>query len=226
MCFSLPESNSFPGPRQLHINWPRRRCQGYSAQVLWRCHRQLNIDLEVCSYSLYLPDSLSLSCMLSPISFCISLVPAFLPILSMRNCLCSAFSQAHIHTHTHTHNLTLFILLLLMSPFGDLSFISFFSSSSYLLDVSSLLSVFSLLFPPCVSLTSSFRQKYIKQGLHSRPELVETSTLQEFHWGQLSRAWAGEAPWDLVLPSPFPSSNVWEQEGENFSSLSWGVIIS
>ncbi len=46
--------------------------------------------------------SLSLSCMLSPISFCISLVPAFLPILSMRNCLCSAFSQAHIHTHTHT----------------------------------------------------------------------------------------------------------------------------
>lgn len=52
MCFSLPESNSFPGPRQLHINWPRRQCQDYSVQVLWRCHRQLNIDLEVCSYSL------------------------------------------------------------------------------------------------------------------------------------------------------------------------------
>lgn len=49
MCFSLPESNSFPGPRQLHINWPRRQCQDYSVQVLRRCHRQLNIDLEVCS---------------------------------------------------------------------------------------------------------------------------------------------------------------------------------
>lgn len=51
MCFSLPESNSFPGPRQLHINWPRRRCQGYSTQVLWRCHRQPNIDLEARFYS-------------------------------------------------------------------------------------------------------------------------------------------------------------------------------
>lgn len=60
MCFSLAESNSFPGPRQLHINWPRRQSQGYSAQVLRRCHRQLNIDLEVCSYSLYQPVLLSL----------------------------------------------------------------------------------------------------------------------------------------------------------------------
>lgn len=51
MCFSLPESNSFPGPRQLHINWPRRQCQDYSVQVLRRCHRQLNIDLEVSSAS-------------------------------------------------------------------------------------------------------------------------------------------------------------------------------
>lgn len=59
MCFSLPESNSFPGPRQLHINWPRRQCQSDSAPVLWRCHRQLNIDLEVLSYSLCLPVSLS-----------------------------------------------------------------------------------------------------------------------------------------------------------------------
>lgn len=63
MCFSLAVSNSFPGPRQLHINWPRRRCQGYSAQVLWRCHHQLNIDLEVCSYSLFPLLSL-LSCYL------------------------------------------------------------------------------------------------------------------------------------------------------------------
>lgn len=67
MCFSLPESNSFPGPRQLHINWPRRQCQGYSAQVLWRCHHQLNIDLEVCS-------SPALSLILSPIFFFLSFV--------------------------------------------------------------------------------------------------------------------------------------------------------
>lgn len=78
MCFSLPESNSFPGPRQLHINWPRRQCQGYSAQVLRRCHRQLNIDLEVCSYSLYQPVllSLSLSFILSPSSSLLSLPAA------------------------------------------------------------------------------------------------------------------------------------------------------
>ena len=84
MCFSLPESNSFPGPRQLHINWPRRRCQGYSTQVLWRCHRQPNIDLEVCSYSAspsyYLPYLLSLNTS---------------PVFS---CVCFSFSLKHKHT--------------------------------------------------------------------------------------------------------------------------------
>lgn len=68
MCFSLPESNSFPGPRQLHINWPRRQCQDYSVQVLRRCHRQLDIDLEVCSSS-----SLAfLSFTLPPVSWLLS----------------------------------------------------------------------------------------------------------------------------------------------------------
>lgn len=87
MCFSLPESNSFPGPRQLHINWPRRQCQGYSAQVLRRCHRQLNIDLEVCSYSLYQPVllSLSLSFILSPIF--LSFVSSSRSSLYMHDCL-------------------------------------------------------------------------------------------------------------------------------------------
>lgn len=96
MCFSLPESNSFPGPRQLHINWPRRRCQGYSAQVLWRRHRQLNIDLEVCSYSLYLPASLPLSpsCYLqSPSSF----VSAYVPSLCVYDCPCPSFPLKHTH---------------------------------------------------------------------------------------------------------------------------------
>lgn len=67
MCFSLPESNSFPGPRQLHINWPRRQCQGYSVQVLWRCHRLLNVDLEG-SLLFFLSCSLYQSVSLSPFS--------------------------------------------------------------------------------------------------------------------------------------------------------------
>lgn len=111
MCFSLPESNSFPGPRQLHINWPRRRCQGYSAQVLWRCHRQLNIDLEVCSYSL-LFLSLSLS----------SSLPLSLHTSQVFACFVYLFS------FTNTHSLTLY-LLLLTPPFIDPS-INFFSSPS------------------------------------------------------------------------------------------------
>lgn len=80
MCFSLPEPNSFPGPRQLHINWPRRQCQGYSVQVLWRCHRLLNVDLEVHSYSFCHVLSISLSLFhLSP-----------LPLRSSRDCLRSS----------------------------------------------------------------------------------------------------------------------------------------
>lgn len=94
MCFSLPESNSFPGPRQLHINWPRRRCQGYSTQVLWRCHRQLNIDLEVHSYSLSACFSLSPSCyfpfLFSPLSLHTSPVFAWVIV-----CLFLSLSQTH-----------------------------------------------------------------------------------------------------------------------------------
>lgn len=74
MCFSLPDSNSIPGPRQLHINWPRRRCQGCSVQDFWCCYHQLNTDLEVCSSSLHQLSLLNLS--LSP-SFLISLFLSF-----------------------------------------------------------------------------------------------------------------------------------------------------
>lgn len=77
MCFSLPDSNSFPGPRQLHINWPRRRCQGCSLQVLWCCHLQLNADLEVCSFS---PSAL----------------PAFSPLSLISLFLCFVLSNTDV----------------------------------------------------------------------------------------------------------------------------------
>lgn len=111
MCFSLPESNSFPGPRQLHINWPRRRCQGYSTQVLWRCHRQLNIDLEVHSYSLCLPVSLFLLHVIFPFFF--PFISAYLPSLCMGDCLFVALSLSQTHTHTHS-----------LSPFIDSTYFS------------------------------------------------------------------------------------------------------
>lgn len=82
MCFSLPESNSFPGPRQLHINWPRRQCQDYSVQVLRRCHRQLNIDLEVSSSSSLSFRSFALP-PISPLLFPLSLQAA--PLRACQN---------------------------------------------------------------------------------------------------------------------------------------------
>lgn len=129
MCFSLPESNSFPGPRQLHINWPRRRCQGYSAQVLWRCHRQLNIDLEVCSYSL-----LFLSLFL-PLFLCLCIPPKSLHVL---------FIYFLSQTHTALHSASSFSRLHSLIP--PLTFFLL-----HPLDVSSLLSVPFLLFPWGVS---------------------------------------------------------------------------
>lgn len=87
MCFSLPESNSFPGPRQLHINWPRRQCQGYSAQVLWHCHHQLNIDLEVYS-------SPALSLILSPMFFLLFFVFEYVIFL---------FFFLHFYLSLHRH---------------------------------------------------------------------------------------------------------------------------
>lgn len=81
MCFSLPDSNSFPGPRQLNINWPRRRCRGCSVQDFWCCYHQLNTDLEVCSSSLHqlslLNLSLSLLHLSSHSSFLLSLCASF-----------------------------------------------------------------------------------------------------------------------------------------------------
>lgn len=124
MCFSLPESNSFPGPRQLHINWPRRRCQGYSAQVLWRCHRRLSIDLEVRSYSACFP----LSFMLSPTSFFLFFVSAYLPSLCMCDSLFVCFPLL-----LHTHRRRLFLLL-----FSSIPLLTAFLSLLLLLVLSSL----------------------------------------------------------------------------------------
>lgn len=100
MCFSLPDSNSFPGPRQLHINWPRRRCQGCSGRVLWCCHLQLNTDLEVYSCSLHQLSLLSFFFSLSPFSLislflCFVCVFPFLSkmcVFSQRDCLSSSSS--------------------------------------------------------------------------------------------------------------------------------------
>lgn len=94
MCFSLPESNSFPGPRQLHINWPRRRCQGCSAQVLWRCHRH------AAQYRTAMSASLSV---LSPLI--LSSASSYRTGLCMSDCLLCK------HTHTYTHSLRCFFLI-------------------------------------------------------------------------------------------------------------------
>lgn len=142
MCFSLPESNSFPGPRQLHINWPRRRCQGYSAQVLWRCHRRLSIDLEVRSYSACFP----LSFMLSPMSFFLFLVSAYLPSLCMCDSLFVCFPLLLLHTHSRR------LFLLLFSSIPPLT-----AFLSLLLIVLSSLSMFPLLCFLRLSFTLSVR---------------------------------------------------------------------
>lgn len=167
MCFSLPESNSFPGPRQLHINWPRRQCQGYSAQVLRRCHRQLNIDLEVCSYSLYQPVLLSLSllhfishlplfCLFQPLQSLHARLFAFLPSVTnvLRHSSCS-------NPHQLIPSLTYFSLRLL-----------------HPLDFSSPL--FCFLRVSLLHCLSPF-QEDIKQGPHSRWDLIETSAQQDVY---------------------------------------------
>ena len=216
MCFSLPESNSFPGPRQLHINWPRRRCQGYSAQVLWRRHRQLNIDLEVCSYSLYLPVSLPLSpsCYLqSPSSF----VSAYVPSLCMYDCSCPFLPPKHMHrppsSRPSLHSLiplhllfSLFIVsILLMSP----------------------LSASSPPFPPrsppslCLSVRSILSRSFTAGRSSLRPAPSRT-----FHRGQHSTTRAGER---LSLKiSSFPRSTRLGAGGRGVFGRAWlrlSVII-
>lgn len=135
MCFSLPESNSFPGPRQLHINWPRRQCQDYSVQVLWRCHRQLNIDLEVCSYSLSIRPlhtlpSLHVSSHLAAALLCLFFQPV--SALCMHDCL-NLISplQALLVLSSIALILSLFFL-----PFISSTFLIFFYPLSPLFRVS------------------------------------------------------------------------------------------
>lgn len=119
MCFSLPDSNSFPGPRQLHNNWPRRRCQGCSAQVFGCCHLRLNTDLEVCSCSLHQLSPLSLSFIshLTLPLFCLCLPFPFkhMCVFSQRDCLSSS-SSVHpllfvcvcVRAHTQSPSFSLF----------------------------------------------------------------------------------------------------------------------
>lgn len=106
MCFSLPESNSFPGPRQLHINWPRRQRRGYSTQVLWRCHRQPTTDLEVSSHSLSLP--------LFHIIFLLALFPCTPSPLFACVIVCLLLFLSQSHT-----NITSLSLSLLVPSFID-----------------------------------------------------------------------------------------------------------
>lgn len=153
MCFSLPESNSFPGPRQLHINWPRRQCQGCSAQVLWRCHRQLNIDPDVRSYPLCLPVSLSLS----PSSYLLSSSP--LPLHTTQSLhawwfVCFSVFHKHIQPFTDSSS----SLSLFPSLIPRLTFLSLRLPHSH--DTSSPFSVCWLLLPLCVSSSLSLSGAY------------------------------------------------------------------
>lgn len=126
MCFFfLPESNSFPGPRQLHINWPKKWCQGYSVQVLWCCHCQLNTNLEVRSLSCCLTISLSLCLFLShaPTPYLTSVFCCFVPVFPIHVVLVlctssSLFSPSHIDS---SWKICLIFHILLMFPLSVFS---------------------------------------------------------------------------------------------------------
>lgn len=192
MCFSLPESNSFPGPRQLHINWPRRQCQDYSVQVLWRCHRQLNIDLEVCSYSLsshplHTLPSLHVISHLTAALLCLFFQSV--SALCMHDCL-NLISplQALLVLNSIALILSLFFFL----PFISSTFLIFFYPLSPLFRVSVM----------CPSITpfSLFIRGFFKQPLaagdHSLRQVLSGASAEV----GLCRTWAGVAHRMSAIP--------------------------
>lgn len=124
--------------------------------------------LSFLSYSLYQPVSLSLLHVISHLPpFCF-----LIPLQALHDCLHFSFpSQPYILHFPAARALIHLTFLWLIFSLRHLH---------YSLDVSS------FLFPLCVSFLNSLSvfQQDIKQGPHSRWELIETSAQPDFRWGQ------------------------------------------